>query len=156
MSQSNCALQRAAETPEGFLQTLPGVHVAAAPGRVEAHASGELLRRALLLQPEEQHEAAGGGPGCRGGRRPAATPRLLQVRNTRSSPSSWLLFFFKKEARHPPSSPSCFREECVTSPPPPAHDGVSQEVSRHCIIQARLLAYRTGLLGLDASCFFIM
>ncbi|XP_034407315.1 cytidine and dCMP deaminase domain-containing protein 1 isoform X2 [Cyclopterus lumpus] len=27
--------------------------------------------------------------------------------------------------------------------PPPHHDGLSQEVARHCIIQARLLAYRT-------------
>ncbi|KAE8278277.1 Cytidine and dCMP deaminase domain-containing protein 1 [Larimichthys crocea] len=29
------------------------------------------------------------------------------------------------------------------SPPAPRHDGVSQEGARHCIIQARLLAYRT-------------
>lgn len=26
-------------------------------------------------------------------------------------------------------------------------EGVSQEVARHCMAQARLLAYRTGLLG---------
>ncbi|XP_068446780.1 cytidine and dCMP deaminase domain-containing protein 1 [Clinocottus analis] len=29
------------------------------------------------------------------------------------------------------------------SSPPPHHEGVSQELARHCIIQARLLAYRT-------------
>ncbi|XP_022622394.1 cytidine and dCMP deaminase domain-containing protein 1 isoform X2 [Seriola dumerili] len=32
-------------------------------------------------------------------------------------------------------------------PPSPPHEVVSQEVARHCIIQARLLAYRTGLLA---------
>ncbi|XP_061155037.1 cytidine and dCMP deaminase domain-containing protein 1 [Syngnathus typhle] len=31
----------------------------------------------------------------------------------------------------------------ASSSPPPQHEGVSQEVARHCIIQARLLAYRT-------------
>ncbi|XP_057715766.1 cytidine and dCMP deaminase domain-containing protein 1 [Corythoichthys intestinalis] len=30
-----------------------------------------------------------------------------------------------------------------SSAPPPHHEGVSQEFARHCIIQARLLAYRT-------------
>ncbi|XP_019959469.1 cytidine and dCMP deaminase domain-containing protein 1 isoform X2 [Paralichthys olivaceus] len=37
------------------------------------------------------------------------------------------------------------REECSTPEQslPPHHEGVSQEVARHCIIQARLLAYRT-------------
>ncbi|XP_060923162.1 cytidine and dCMP deaminase domain-containing protein 1 [Limanda limanda] len=37
------------------------------------------------------------------------------------------------------------REQSSTpeQPLPPHHEGVSQEVARHCIIQARLLAYRT-------------
>ncbi|XP_032412991.1 cytidine and dCMP deaminase domain-containing protein 1 isoform X1 [Xiphophorus hellerii] len=34
-----------------------------------------------------------------------------------------------------------YRENCATTPPHPG--AVSQEVARHCIIQARLLAYRT-------------
>ncbi|AWO95721.1 putative cytidine and dCMP deaminase domain-containing protein 1 [Scophthalmus maximus] len=35
-----------------------------------------------------------------------------------------------------------YREHCAT-PEPPRHEGVSQEMACHCIIQARLLAYRT-------------
>lgn len=38
-----------------------------------------------------------------------------------------------------------YREQLSTPEPPlpPHHEGLSQEVARHCIIQARLLAYRT-------------
>ncbi|XP_029378770.1 cytidine and dCMP deaminase domain-containing protein 1 isoform X2 [Echeneis naucrates] len=39
-----------------------------------------------------------------------------------------------------------YREQCPASKPslpPPLQEGVSQEVARHCIIQARLLAFRT-------------
>ncbi|XP_018546204.1 cytidine and dCMP deaminase domain-containing protein 1 [Lates calcarifer] len=38
-----------------------------------------------------------------------------------------------------------YKEECSTPEVllPPRHEGVSQEVARHCVIQARLLAYRT-------------
>lgn len=38
------------------------------------------------------------------------------------------------------------REE-LSVPLPPCHEDVPQEVARHCMIQARLLAYRTGVFG---------
>lgn len=46
--------------------------------------------------------------------------------------------------------PQChhsFYREQASSPGPPHSDGVSHEVALHCIIQARLLAYRTGELA---------
>ncbi|XP_068575921.1 cytidine and dCMP deaminase domain-containing protein 1 [Cebidichthys violaceus] len=36
-----------------------------------------------------------------------------------------------------------WQQSTPESSPPPRHEGLSQEVARHCIIQARLLAYRT-------------
>uniref|UniRef100_H3DAJ7 Cytidine and dCMP deaminase domain-containing protein 1 n=1 Tax=Tetraodon nigroviridis TaxID=99883 RepID=H3DAJ7_TETNG len=37
-----------------------------------------------------------------------------------------------------------YREQCGSpEPSPPPHPGLSQDVARHCIIQARLLSYRT-------------
>lgn len=38
----------------------------------------------------------------------------------------------------------------------PHHEGLSQDVARHCIIQARLLAYRTGLTGFTLVVTLVM
>ncbi|KAG7502113.1 cytidine and dCMP deaminase domain-containing protein 1 [Solea senegalensis] len=53
-----------------------------------------------------------------------------------------------------------YREQCSTPEPslsrsflPPHCEGVSQEVARHCIIQARLLAYRTGSQSRCGCCY---
>lgn len=83
------ALQGADETPEGFLQTVPGRDVSAAPDNFDSDGSGELLCGALLLQPETQHEGAGGGSSCSGCWGATETLRLLQVRN-----SSYFLHVF--------------------------------------------------------------
>lgn len=48
---------------------------------------------------------------------------------------SFFFFFFLLGFREQRGSPE---------PSPPPHPGLSQEVARHCIIQARLLSYRTG------------
>ncbi|XP_051913573.1 cytidine and dCMP deaminase domain-containing protein 1 isoform X2 [Hippocampus zosterae] len=45
--------------------------------------------------------------------------------------------------RHNMREPAAPETLLGSSSPPPHHEGVSQEVARHCIIQARLLAYRT-------------
>ncbi|XP_051283359.1 cytidine and dCMP deaminase domain-containing protein 1 [Dicentrarchus labrax] len=44
--------------------------------------------------------------------------------------------FYREQHSTPESS-------LAKSPPSPRHEGLSQDVARHCIIQARLLAYRT-------------
>ncbi|XP_019733978.1 cytidine and dCMP deaminase domain-containing protein 1 isoform X2 [Hippocampus comes] len=45
--------------------------------------------------------------------------------------------------RHNMREPAAPETLLTSSASPPHHEGVSQEVARHCIIQARLLAYRT-------------
>lgn len=128
-------IQRTRQIPEGFFQKVPRLHVPAAQGDPDPNGLGELLRGAVLLQPEARHERAGGGSGRRGCRGPTAPPRLPQVGGAPTSRTPEGLGFYGNTS-------GLFREQSWTSWGP--QEEVAQEVARHCIIQARLLAYRTG------------